>query len=147
MGGALALLAAVDQPALVERLILVSPAGLPLTKPMRASMVTFVRQVVRGRYPVGHLGRVVGRAVSAPVSALRLARTVHALDLTPELERFHDLGIPCAVVGCASDMLTPSNHCRALATLLAAEYREVDAPDGHIWPITQPQLLAAELSR
>jgi len=147
MGGALALLAAVDQPGLVERLILVSPAGLPLTKPMRASMVTFVRQVVRGRYPVGHLGRVVARAVSAPVSALRLARTVHALDLRPELERFHDLRIPCAVVGCASDSLTPSDYCRALAAVLDAEYREVDAPDGHIWPITQPQLLAAELSR
>ena len=34
-----------------------------------------------------------------------------------------------------------------LAALIGAEYREVDAPDGHIWPVTQPQLLAAELSR
>ncbi len=43
--------------------------------------------------------------------------------------------------------MTPTAHCRELAALIGAEYREVDAPDGHIWPVTQPQLLAAELSR
>jgi pimeloyl-ACP methyl ester carboxylesterase len=147
MGGMLALLAAIDRPDVVKRLVLLSPAGLPLTKTMRASTATFVRQVVGGRYPLAHLRRVVARAVSAPVSALRLARTVHGLDVRPELERFHADRIPCSVVGCVTDTLTPPAHCRALAAALGAEYREVDAPDGHIWPITQPQLLAAELSR
>ena len=147
MGGALALLAAIDRSKLVERLILVSPAGLPLTKPMRASMVTFVGQVAKGRYPLGHLRRVVARALSAPWSAVRLARTVHQLDLSPELEQFHANRIECTIVGCTTDALTTSDHCRRLASVLDADYREVDAPDGHIWPITQPQLLAAELSR
>jgi hypothetical protein len=103
--------------------------------------------VIAGRYPLGHLRRVVARAVSAPVSALRLARTVHGIDVRPELERFPADRVHCTVVGCVTDTLTPPEHCRALATALGAEYREVDAPDGHIWPITQPQLLAAELSR
>jgi pimeloyl-ACP methyl ester carboxylesterase len=147
MGGALALLAAIDQPELVEKLILVSPAGMPLTKSMRAIMVTFARQVVSGRYPLGHLRRVVTRAAAAPWSGLKLARTAHQLDVRPELERYDANRVACTVVACATDTLTPPAHCQELAAVLGAEYREVDAPDGHIWPITHPQLLAAELSR
>lgn len=147
MGAVLALRAAIDRPELVERLVLVSPAGLPLTKSMRSSMATFTRQVVTGRYRPGHLGWMVGRAVTAPRSALRLARHVHGLDLRPELDLFDADRVPCTVVGCTTDTLTPPEHCRELAAALGAAYREVDAPDGHIWPVTQPQVLAAELSR
>jgi 2-hydroxymuconate-semialdehyde hydrolase len=147
MGAALALLAAIEWPELVERLVLVSPAGLPLTKTMRASTATFVRQVAAGRYRPGHLTRLVGRAAFAPLSAHRLARAVHDLDMRPELGRFDPERVRCTVVGCSTDTLTPPAHCRELAAALGAEYREVDAPDGHIWPITQLRLLAAELSR
>jgi pimeloyl-ACP methyl ester carboxylesterase len=147
MGGALALLAAIDQPDLVEQLILVSPAGLPLTKSMKSSMVTFTRQVVSGRYPFGHLRRVVARAAAAPWSALQLARTAHQLDVRSELELYDTDRFACIVVACATDTLTPPGHCRKLAAMLDAEYREVDASDGHIWPITHPRLLAHELSR
>jgi pimeloyl-ACP methyl ester carboxylesterase len=147
MGGALALLAALDRPESVERLILLSPAGLPLSKPMRASAATSVRQFFRGCYPAGELWRVVAGAVAAPRAALRLARTVHDLDLTPELERIRASGVACTVVGCASDELTTGAHCRELATALGSGYREIGAKDGHIWPITEPELLAEELSR
>jgi pimeloyl-ACP methyl ester carboxylesterase len=147
MGGTLALLAAADQPELVEQLILLSPAGLPLTKPMRASVRTFARQVLRGCYPAGELGRMVLGAVAAPRSALKLAQTVHGLDLAPELERVRAGGVPCTIVASAGDELTPCAHCRALARALDADYRELDAADGHIWPVTQPELLARELSR
>lgn len=51
MGAALAILAALDRPEAIDQLILVSATGLPLTKPLRASLVTFVGQIVRGRYP------------------------------------------------------------------------------------------------
>jgi len=146
MGAVLALFAATDRPELVERLVLVSPAGLPLTKTMRASTATFLRQAASGRYRPGHLGRMVGRAVLAPRSAHRLARTVHDLDLRSELGGFDAERVPCTVVGCSTDTLTPPVHCRALAEVLGADYREVDAPDGHIWPVTQPELLAAVLS-
>jgi pimeloyl-ACP methyl ester carboxylesterase len=147
MGAVLALLAATDRPELVERLVLVSPAGLPLTKTMRASMATFVRQVLSGRYRFGHLSWMVGRVATAPVSAHRLARSVHGLDVRPALERFDVDRVPCTVVGCTTDTLTPPAHCCELAAALGADYREVDARDGHIWPVTQPQRLAAELSR
>lgn len=147
MGAALALLAAVDRPGLVERLTLLSPAGLPLTKPIRSSMVTFAGQVVTGRYPLGQLRRVTARVASAPLSALRLGRAVHRLDLRPELEAFRADPVDCTIVGCTTDTMTPTSHCRELAAVLGAAYREVDASDGHIWPITHPALVAAELSR
>jgi len=147
MGGALALLAAVDQPELVEKLILLSPAGLPLRKPLWASTATFVRQAARGCYPAGELSRALLGTASAPRAALRAARSVHDLDLTPELERICAQGIPCTVIGCKSDTLTTSAHCRRLATLLNATYREVDAPEGHIWMIKEPKRLAGELTR
>lgn len=147
MGGALSLIAAIDRPDLVERLILLSPAGLPLTKPIPSSLATWARQVVTGRFPLAQVGRSIVRTGLAPRSALRLGRFVHQLDLRPELEPFRANPVPCTVVGCTTDTMTPTSHCRDLAALIGAEYREVDAPDGHIWPITQPQLLAAELSR
>ena len=147
MGGALAVLAAVDQPELVEKLILLSPAGLPLNKPMWASMATFAGQVARRRYPIGALYRALSRTATAPRAALRVARSVHDLDLTPELELIGARGIPCTVVGCVSDELTTPAHCRRLATLLNATYRELDASEGHIWLITEPKRLAEELAR
>ena len=147
MGAALALLAAIDRPDLVERLILLSPAGLPLTKPIPSSLATWARQVVTGRFPLAQVGRSIVRTGLAPRSALRLGRFVHQLDLRPELEPFRAKPVPSTVVGCTTDTMTPTAHCRELAALIGAEYREVDAPDGHIWPVTQPQLLSAELSR
>jgi len=146
MGAALALLAAIDRPDLVERLILLSPAGLPLTKPIPISLATWARQVVTGRFPLRHVGRSITRAGLAPRSALRLGRFVHQLDLRPELEPFRANPVPCIVVACTTDTMTPTSHCRELADLIGADYREVDAPDGHIWPVTQPHLLAAALS-
>jgi pimeloyl-ACP methyl ester carboxylesterase len=147
MGAAIALLAAIDSPGLVERLILLSPAGLPLTKPIPSSLVTWVRQVATGRFPLSQVGRSVVRVGLAPRSALRLGRFVHQLDLRPELERFRAYPVPCAVVGCTTDTMTPASHCRELAGLIRGDYREVDAPDGHIWPVTHPELVTAVLSR
>jgi len=147
MGAVLALLAAVDRPELVERLVLVSPAGLPLTKTMRSSLAAFARQAAEGRYRLAHLTLMLGHVAVAPLSALRLARAMHGLDLRAGLERFDAARTPCTVVGCTTDTLTPPAHCRELASALGADYREVDARDGHIWPVTQPQVLAAELSR
>jgi pimeloyl-ACP methyl ester carboxylesterase len=145
MGAAISLLAAIDRPGLVERLILLSPAGLPLTKPIPSSLATWVRQVATGRFPFRQVGRSILRVGLAPRSALRLGRFVHQLDLRPELERLRASPVQCTVVGCTTDTMTPPAHCRELAALIGAEYREVDAPDGHIWPVTQPRLLAAEL--
>jgi pimeloyl-ACP methyl ester carboxylesterase len=145
MGGALVLLAAAELPELVERLILVSPAGLPLDKPLHRSASTFVGQVARGCYPPGALCRSLAHTAAAPRAALRLARRVHALDLSVELAPLHARPIPCTVIGCATDTLTTPAHCRRMAALLAARYRELDAAEGHIWMVAQPERLAAEL--
>lgn len=147
LGSVLALLAAVDNPQPVERLVLVSPAGLPLDKPIRSSAVTLAGQILRGCYPVRELRRAAAGTALAPRAALRLGRVVHDLDLSPELEQIRARGIPCTVIGCSSDELTTPAFCRRLAALLDADYREVEARDGHIWMITQPELLRAELPR
>ena len=146
MGAALAVLAAVDAPNAVDRLILVSPAGLPLAKPIRGSALTGVGQIVRGCYPPGAFVQMVRNMVSAPRAALRLAREVHDLDLTPELEQVRAQGVPCTVVACSNDRLTTCSHCRRLAQLAGAEYRELEAPDGHIWAVTQPRRLERVLA-
>lgn len=146
LGGALAALVAADRPELVERVILLSPAGLPLSKPIRASLVTFARQVSRRVYPAREVVRMVGSSLVAPRAAIRSGRAAHDLDLTPELERIRASGVPCTVVACANDDLTTAAHCRQLAAGLGADYREIEAPGGHIWPIAAPDLLARELS-
>jgi len=146
MGGALAVLAALDQPEQVERLILFSPAGLPLRKPIAASALTGLGQVLRGCYPLGALRQMFANKAAAPSATLRLARRVHQLDLTKELEQLRALGIPCTVVACTGDRLVTCAHCRRFAELLAADYLELEAPDGHIWLITQPERLEHELT-
>jgi pimeloyl-ACP methyl ester carboxylesterase len=147
MGAALAVLVAAERPELVRELILLGPAGLPFTKPPRAIVVTFAGQVARGCHPPRELGRAVAGIVAAPLAALRAARAVYGLDLRPELARVREHGIPCTVVGCTSDELATPAHCRRLAALLNARYRALDAAEGHIWMIAEPERLRAELSR
>ena len=88
MGGALAVLAAAERPERIARLTLISPAGLPLQKSMTASLADFARQVVlvaatprptRWSRSAAHSPRRAPRC--------RLAREVHALDLSLEMER------------------------------------------------------------
>lgn len=147
MGAALAVLVAHERPELVERLVLVSPAGLALDRPLRASARAFAGQVLRGCYPAGALRRMTLNTLAAPRAALALARRVEALDLTRELDELRALAIPATVVACSGDRLTTCTHCRQLASALGAGYRELDARDGHIWPVTQPELLRHELMR
>jgi pimeloyl-ACP methyl ester carboxylesterase len=145
LGAALAVLAAAASPELVTRLILVAPAGLPYTKPVRGAARALASQIVRGRYPAAELARAGLHVAAAPRAALRLAHDVHDLDLGADLARVRAHAIPSTVVGCAQDELATPSHCRRLASLLGADYREVDARDGHIWPITEPELLRREL--
>jgi hypothetical protein len=112
---------------------------------MVASLATFLGQIARGWYPMGDLGRAVGGVVRAPRAAVSVARAVHDLDLTPELERLRASGVASTVVGCSTDRLTTPAHCRRVAALLGAAYREVDAPGGHVWMIADPALLAPAL--
>jgi pimeloyl-ACP methyl ester carboxylesterase len=133
MGGALAILAAADTPELVDRLVLIGPAGLPLDKPIRASVRDFVGQLVRGEYPRQIAATAALAIARAPLSALRLAEHVRSLDLRRECARVHAAGVPAVVIGCATDTLVTTDRSRELARSLGARYEELDLRGGHMW--------------
>jgi pimeloyl-ACP methyl ester carboxylesterase len=136
MGGALAVLAAASVPERISRLTLVCPAGLPLRKPIPHSLALFAGQVTRRRYDLREVRREVGQALGAPRAALRLARSVRALDLSREMRQVRANAIQTEVVACATDTLVTPAHCRAAATLLGADYRELALDGGHMWMLT-----------
>jgi pimeloyl-ACP methyl ester carboxylesterase len=143
MGAALAVAVALQEPQRVERLLLVGPAGLPLTKPIAVSLRDFWKQVTAGVYSSSQLARSVGRALVAPRKAYELASAVRSLDLTEQFREIRRLGLPCSVIGCAGDTLTPVEHCREIARLSGARYRELDAVGGHMWMVADPAAFAA----
>jgi len=147
MGAALAILAAAESPELVERLVLVAPAGLPLLKPIRASLLEFLRQCASGSYPRDLAARALAAVARAPRAALALATEVRGLDLRRECARARAAGIPALVVGCSSDTLVTSTHARLLADALGAEYRELDLAGGHMWMLGAREQLARVLVR
>jgi len=146
MGGALAILAAAESPELIERLVLVAPAGLPLQKPLSASLVDFVRQAARGIYPREAAARGLAAVARAPRAAFALAQEVRALDLRRECARVRAAGIPVLVVGCSSDTLVTRGHAQTLADALGADYRELTLGGGHMWMLQAQELLARVLS-
>lgn len=143
LGAACAVAATAHAPELVSSLLLIAPAGLPLAKPMGDSLRAFGGQVRDGVYPSGDLGRAVRDVLRAPVSAFRLARAVHELDLQLELASVRDAAVPCDVVAVAGDTLTPLDHCRRIAELAGARFREIAARGGHMWMVVDPAAFAA----
>jgi pimeloyl-ACP methyl ester carboxylesterase len=146
MGAALAVAAAAEAPDRVERLLLIAPAGLPLTKPITLSLVDFSSQLARGRYPLRAAARAVGNVLAGPRSALGVARRVRTLDLSSEMQRIKRSWIPATVVGCVTDTLVTVRQCRETAGLLGATYRELDLPGGHMWMLGSWRALRAELA-
>ena len=146
MGAALAVRAAVRAPGSVERLVLVGPAGLRLTKPIAISAAQFVMQVMDGRLPRADAFLSVRDVVLAPVSALRLALEVRSLDLTHEMTTIRQRGMPVTVIGCTTDTLVTPRHCRSVARLLGARYREVRLDGGHMWMLGRGDRLGLELN-
>ncbi len=146
MGGALAILAAAARPDRVKRLVLISPAGLPLTKPMRKSLAQFGGQVATGRYPLAQVVMASAAAVRAPRAALRLAQVLRGSDLSREMKIVRRAGIPSTVVGCESDTLVTAFHCRRIAELLGSVYRELPLPGGHMWMLRAWPRMQRELA-
>jgi pimeloyl-ACP methyl ester carboxylesterase len=146
MGAALAVLAARERPERVRRLVLVAPAGLPLTKPIAASLRDFFEQLASRVYPTRLALHAIAAVARAPRSALRLACAVRALDLERQLGALRAIGIQTDVVGCTTDSLTTARHCRRIAQLAGARYRELDLPGGHMWMLWEPAAFAALLA-
>lgn len=133
MGAALSILVASEWPELVERLVLVAPAGLPITKPTRASLADFARQASLGLYPLRSATSAIAAVARAPWAAHVLAREVRRLDLQGECAKIRAARIPSIVIGCTTDTLVPCGNARRLASLLGAEYQELDLAGGHMW--------------
>jgi pimeloyl-ACP methyl ester carboxylesterase len=144
-GAALALFTALDDTSAVERLVLVNPAVLPLIKPVPRILWDFSRRLATGWFPAGEASRSIRGVVFHPIASRRLGNTVRGLDLTAELRQIRDRGLRCTVVGTSSDTLVPPALCRSAAELAGADYREIDAPGGHLWFLRRPELLVAEL--
>jgi pimeloyl-ACP methyl ester carboxylesterase len=132
-GAALAVLAAAGDHAQIERLVLVEPAGLPLSKPKSRALRDFGRQLATGVYPVRPALESVGSALAAPRAALRLARSIYDLDLSAELALLRDRAVPCTVLAADSDTLTPPEHCRQVAELVGGVFEELSVAGGHVW--------------
>jgi len=135
LGAALAIAAAADRPDLVEELILFSPAGLPLSKPMRDSLWLLIQQVVQGLYPAKEVVAVVGETIKHPRATHRLAHEAHDLDLSAEMTRIADAGISALVVACASDTLTTPAVCRRIAATLGCVCEQIEGA-GHMWVLS-----------
>jgi pimeloyl-ACP methyl ester carboxylesterase len=146
MGAALVVMAAAQDWALVERLVLVSPAGLPLSKPMPLAGLAFVRQFLTGVYPVRPaLASAFGAAV-APRAAINVAREVYRLELSDELAEIRRRGIPTTVLSARSDTLTTCEQCREIARLAGSESHELDVRGGHVWFLAATDDLRRHLS-
>lgn len=146
MGGALAIAAAAARPDRVSRLVLISPAGLPLSKPMGKSLVQFFRDASQGRYPLAELAGSLALTFRAPRAAYRLACDVHDADLSAEMAAVRAAGIPVTVIGCVSDTLVTVAHCRSIAGLIGARYRELTLAGGHTWMLDAWPRFASELA-
>jgi pimeloyl-ACP methyl ester carboxylesterase len=146
MGAALAVGLALEQPERVERLVLIAPAGLPLTKPIAQSLRDFYGQTRDRMYTPRQVWDTVRGALAAPRSTLGLARAVRGLNLGEQLVNLARRGVPCEVIGCVGDTLTPVDHCREIARLAGAEYVEVEAAGGHMWMVVEPRVLSALLA-
>jgi len=145
MGGALAVLVTAAEPSLVERLVLVSPAGFPLSKSTAACVRDLGGQILRGRFRIEDLAGSAARLAAAPRTASRLAHELRTLDLSAQMRAVRAAGVPATVIGCSSDTLVTCDHCRRAARLLGAGYREVEHTGGHLWMIGDPPALAFEL--
>lgn len=146
MGGALAIAAAAASPERVRGLVLVSPAGLPLVKPMRSSLRELGVQAASRRFPARPAARTLRAVLARPRHALGLARDVRALDLSEEMRRVRDADIAVTVLGCTSDTLVTTGHSRRAARLLGARYRELTATGGHMWMLTAWSRFERELA-
>ncbi len=146
MGAALAVLAAVQAPEHVDGLVLIAPAGLPLSKPIRRSLRDALRQIREGRHRPRDVAASLADLARAPRASARLVRALRRLDLSSSLQAVRSSRIPALVIGCESDTLVSPSHTRAIAGMLGADYRELSSTGGHVWMFGEWHRLQRELA-
>jgi pimeloyl-ACP methyl ester carboxylesterase len=146
MGAALAILLAARDPSTVAGLTLIAPAGLPLTKPVRASAADFIRQLAAGRHDLGQACASAAELLRSPQATIRLIHVLRHLDLRHQMSRVRQAGTPVTVVGCDTDTLVTRVHCQRAARFLGGSYREVRLDGGHVWMFGRWPTLATVLA-
>lgn len=147
MGALLAVLAAAAAPDRLASLVLIGPAGLPVTKPLHRCLYDTYRNVRAGRLSVRDVAVSTIDLGRRPRAAARLARTLRGLDVSGEMTRVRRAGVPVTVIACTTDTLTTPESSRRAAELLGAGYRELRLEGGHLWMFGSWDLFAAELER
>jgi pimeloyl-ACP methyl ester carboxylesterase len=133
MGGALCTLAAGLWPERIRKIVLIAPAGLPLSKPMYRSAAQFVAQVASRHFSVSESVRSLRLLGAAPANAFRLAVALRTLDLSRQMLELRDAATAATVIGCTTDTLVTPWHTRRSAELLGARYHEIPVDGGHLW--------------
>ena len=114
MGGYVVADTAVRHPSLVERLVLVNAAGLPLPQRALPHFVNLVRSSGQGR--LGLIPRAIYDTLRAgPIAIARASHQVLAADLEPHLAR---ITVPTLVVWGDRDPLLPLGFGRRMAAAL-----------------------------
>ena len=145
MGAALAILVAAAAPRQVESLLLIAPAGLPLTKPVRRSARDLLLQLAWRTHRLADVATSAEELVRAPRAATRLVRSLRRLDLTEQMRLIRARGTRVTVVACSTDTLVTPAQCHAASRLLGADYRQLDLDGGHVWMFRNPDVLATVL--
>ena len=146
MGAALAVRVAARRPEAVSGLVLVAPAGLPLTKPVHHSVADLVANLAQGRHRLGDALASAVALAADPLATRRLVRELRGLDLRAEMDEVRARRIPVTVVSCASDTLTPPALGRVAAHRLGARHLELTLDGGHVWMFGRWPALAAILA-
>jgi pimeloyl-ACP methyl ester carboxylesterase len=147
MGGALCTLAAGLWPERIRKIVLIGPAGLPLSKPMYRSAAQFGAQVVSGHFSVSECVRSLRLVGASPASAFRLAVALRTLDLSAQMRALRDAATAATVIGCTTDTLVTPWHTRRSAELLGARYHEIPVDGGHMWMFGRWERFRHELVR
>lgn len=148
-GGGVAIELAHDHPERVSYLILVNSVGgarwggrgQSLTeRPLADWVAGFGRDVLRGRDAV-NLARatrddLVTNLAKNPVGLWRVGQLARAADLTAELSRLRDRGLPVLALTSEADTIIPHTAFDALCTALGTPGEVV--PGGHSWLLTNP---------
>ena len=147
MGASVAVMVAARAPERVAGLVLVAPAGLPISKPIRRITQDFLRHLAAGHFrPVDVLLPALD-LVRAPQAAVRAGRTVRRLDLSEELRAVREAGVRTTVIACATDTLTTPTSARRVAELTGGSYRELRLEGGHVWMFGCWDRFAQELAQ
>ncbi|MBE0688884.1 MAG: alpha/beta fold hydrolase [Anaerolineae bacterium] len=145
MGGAIALMLALAQPARAASLILIATgAKLPVNPDLLAAARTdiedAVSRIVEGSWAVDDaVLKAAGKANLVRLSATTLVGDLLACNAFDVRARLHDLVQPCLIIGGEADRMTPFKYSRYLHDHIAGSTLVGIENGGHMLMLEQPE--------